>query len=252
MAGVRRLLPWAAGGVLAVLVASAALAVHDHQMGDQLLITDPSEVTRHPDLVRYAEGLARPAYAKHCASCHGAQMQGEQSKGAPNLKDKIWLYEDGGVGSVERTVLYGIRSGNAKSRNITDMPPLGRNLQISPAEVRDVESYVLALSSRPGDPAAVQRGSVIFQTKGVCYDCHSGDATGNPDYGAPALNDKEWLYGGDETNVYQSIYSGRHGICPAWIGKLKPEVLRALAVYLHQVSQGALPPPGDEGSTAHG
>ncbi len=250
----RRLLLWTAGGVVfAVLLASlAAAAIHDHQMSARLVVTDPTEVTRHPDLVDYAVGLAKPAYARHCSSCHGAQMQGDQSKGAPSLKDRIWLYEDGGVGSIERTVLYGIRSGNAKARNITDMPALGRSQQLSSAEVRDVETYVLALSRRPGDPAAVQRGSVIFQTKGVCYDCHSGDATGNPDYGAPALNDKEWLYGEDETTVYQSIYSGRHGVCPAWIGKLKPRVIRALAIYLHQVSQGALPAPGDKGSTAHG
>ena len=248
----RRLLPWmVAGVVVAVLAGLAAIAIQDHRLDVRLLRTDPSEVTRHPDLVRYAEGLARPAYAAHCAACHGAQMQGDPSKGAPNLKDRIWLYEDGGVGSIERTVLYGIRSGYGKARNITDMPPLGRNQQLSPAEVSDVVAYVRALSDQPGEPLAVQRGSVIFQGKGVCYDCHSGDASGNPDYGAPALNDRDWLYGGDQATVYQSVYSGRHGICPAWIDQLKPQVIRALAVYLHQVSQGATPAPGAQGG-AHG
>ena len=253
MATPRRLLPWAVGGACAALAAGAALwTIHDHQMSTRLLVTDPTELPRHADLVRYAEHLAKPAYAKHCASCHGDQMQGEHAKGAPNLKDKIWLYEDGGVGSIERTLLYGIRSGNGKARNITDMPPLGRSQQLSADEVRDVETYVLALSGNPGDPAAVQRGSVIFQVKGVCYDCHSGDATGNPDYGAPALNDKEWLYGGDRKTVFESIYSGRHGVCPAWIDTLKPAVIRALAVYLHQVSRGDLPAPGDKRGAAHG
>ena len=90
------------------------------------------------------------------------------------------------------------------------------------------------LRGRPRD--AIDRGALIFQRKGVCYDCHSGDGSGNPDYGAPALNDAEWLYGGDRNTVYQSIYSGRHGICPAWIGKLKPKVVRALAVWLNQIS----------------
>jgi cytochrome c oxidase cbb3-type subunit 3 len=85
----------------------------------------------------------------------------------------------------------------------------------------------------------VARGGKIFQTKGVCYDCHSSDAAGNPDYGAPAFTDTDWIYGGDYDTVYQSIYSGRHGVCPAWIDKLKPKVVRALAVYLHQVSQAS-------------
>jgi cytochrome c oxidase cbb3-type subunit 3 len=248
-----RPLAWIAGGAVAVVAAVLiAMAVHDHQTANRLVSADPVDVTRHPELVRFAERLAKPAYAAHCASCHGAAMQGDHAKGAPSLKDRIWLYEDGGVGSIERTLLYGIRSGQGKARNITDMPALGRTQQLSSAEVSDVVNYVRAMSGAPGDPAAVQRGSVIFQNKGVCYDCHSGDASGNPDYGAPALNDKEWLYGGDFNTVYQSVYSGRHGLCPAWIDKLKPQVIRALAVYLHQVSQGALPAPDDKGGKAHG
>jgi cytochrome c oxidase cbb3-type subunit III len=249
----RRLWNWIAGGVLVLLAAAlAGLVIWRHQMDARLLITDPADIARRPDLVRYAVSVAKPAYASHCASCHGDGMQGEHAKGAPSLKDRIWLYEDGSVGSVERTLLYGIRSGNGKARNITDMPPLGRNMQLSSAEVTDVATYVRSMSGEPGDPAAVQRGSNIFQTKGVCYDCHSGDASGNPDYGAPALNDREWLYGGDFSTVYNSIYSGRHGICPAWIGKLKPAVIRALAVYLNQVSHGTVPAPAEKGKTVHG
>ena len=226
-----------AAGVLVVLLALAGWAAwHDRQLADRLVGGEPSEITRHPELVRYAEGLAKPVYQRRCASCHGKDLQGDQTRGAPSLKDGVWLYENGAVGEIERTLLYGIRSGDAKARNITDMPALGRSLQLSPSEASDVTTYVLALGGRVGDPQAVQRGSKIFQTKGVCYDCHSGDASGNPDYGAPALNDAEWLYGGDPKTVYQSIYSGRHGICPAWIGKLKPKVIRALAVWLNQVS----------------
>ena len=242
----RRLGAWIAGGALLLLLAGlAAGSIRDHQLATRLLLTEPTEIPRHADLVSYAEGLAKPAYAKHCVSCHGKDMQGDQAKGAPSLKDKIWLYQNGGVADIERTVLYGIRSGNAKARNITDMPALGRTMQLSPAEVRDVEIYVLAFTSPQKDQAAVQRGSLIFQNKGVCYDCHSGDGSGNPDYGAPSLVDREWLYGGDQQTVFQSIYSGRHGVCPAWTGKLQPKVIRALAVYLHQVSHRAA---GKEGS----
>jgi cytochrome c oxidase cbb3-type subunit 3 len=231
-----RWLPWAAGA-LAVLAVIAGLAWREHRLAYRLLIAEPSEIAKSPELVRYAEGLAKPAYARHCASCHGKDLEGDHQRGAPNLKDGVWLYENGNVGEIERTLLYGVRSGNAKSRNITDMPALGRTLQLSPAEAADVTTYVLALSGgRRGDPEAARRGALIFQGKGVCYDCHAGDASGNPDYGAPALNDAEWLYGGDGQSVYQSVYSGRHGVCPAWIGKLKPKVIRALSVWLNQTS----------------
>ncbi len=112
-------------------------------------------------------------------------------------------------------------------------------MQLSAAEIRDVTLFVINITRPQADQAAIARGSKIFQTKGVCYDCHSSDAAGNPDYGSPAFTDTDWLYGGDYDAVYKSIYSGRHGICPGWIDKLKPKVVRALAVYLHQVSQAS-------------
>ena len=230
-----------AAAAIVGLVLLIGWGIHTSRMNARLLTTDPDQLTRHTDLVSYATGVARPVYARHCASCHGAQMQGDQSKGAPNLKDAIWLYGDGGVGDLERTILYGIRSGNAKSRNITDMPALGRTMQLSPAEIEDVTSFVLSLTQPGQDQAAVARGSAIFQNKGVCYDCHSADAGGNPDYGAPAFTDRDWLYGGSRQAIRQSINEGRHGHCPAWIGKLKPAVIRALAVYIHQVSHTSAP-----------
>jgi len=240
----------AAAAVLA-LGAGAAAVVHQHQLSVRLLVTDPDQLESDPELVRYAEGLASPAYRAHCASCHGKDMQGDRSRGAPNLADAVWLYDQGAVGDVERTILYGVRSGHSKSRNITDMPPLGRNLQLSRAEVSDVTSYVLAFTRPQADAAAVQRGSLIFQGKGVCYDCHSGDAAGNPDYGAPNLADEDWLYGGSREAVYSSVLNGRHGLCPAWIDRLKPGVIRALALDLHLRAEAArarkTPPGGTHG-----
>ncbi len=231
---------WLLGAVLVLLlVGYAAWRIHVQQLQTELLVTPPDQIVRNADLTAYAETLAKPAYADNCAACHGEDMTGDQQRGAPSLKDNIWLYEAGGVADIERTILYGIRSGHGKSRNITDMPAEGRTLQLTPADVKDVTIFVLSLTRQGADFEAIKRGSAIFQGKGVCYDCHSADARGNPDYGAPDFTDNEWLYGGDVDTVYRSIYSGRHGICPAWTDKLKPAVIRALAVYIHQVSHPA-------------
>jgi cytochrome c oxidase cbb3-type subunit 3 len=233
-----------AAALVVLLIGLIAVQAHAHALRSRFLVTDPDKFESQPDLVRYADGLARPAYAKHCASCHGANLKGDQAKGAPNLSDTVWLYNAGDVADVERTILYGIRSGNAKAHNITDMPALGRSLQLTPQEASDVTSYVLAFTRPQADPAAVQRGSQIFQGKGVCYDCHSGDAAGNPDYGAPNLADNDWLYGGSRDQVYSSVFNGRHGRCPAWIGKLSAEQIRALALYLHLKAEQAASLPG--------
>jgi cytochrome c oxidase cbb3-type subunit 3 len=73
--------------------------------------------------------------------------------------------------------------------------------------------------------------------KGNCFDCHAADAGGVTDYGAPALTGPIWLYGGDRQTLYQSILDGRHGMCPAWIGKLTPLQIRSLTLYLVSTSR---------------
>jgi cytochrome c oxidase cbb3-type subunit 3 len=123
------------------------------------------------------------------------------------------------------------------AHNVTDMPPEGRVHQLSADEVRDVIDYVLALGRAPHDTAAAERGRKLFYDKGNCYDCHANDAKGNIDYGAPSLLGPNFLYGGDRETLYRSVYSGRHGLCPAWAGKLTPTQIRALAVFLYVESR---------------
>jgi cytochrome c oxidase cbb3-type subunit III len=228
----------------AVLVAGyfAYAQAGDYLAGRELVRADPDIVASQPDLVRYAMPKGRAAYAANCASCHGADMKGNQKQGVPNLTDGIWLYDYGRVSNIERTILYGIRAGLGKSRNVTDMPALGLQNALNPAEIKDVIAFVLSLSNHQAPADAVKRGEDIFEDKGVCYDCHARDATGISDYGAPNLADNEWLYGGDEATIYRSIYDGRHGKCPAFIGKLSFPTIRALAVYVHAMSKEAPSP----------
>lgn len=207
---------------------------------DAMLVQEwPEQLAHDPQLLRSAMSLARPVYAAHCASCHGADLGGNPTIGAPNLADSIWLYGDGGIGDIENTILYGIRSGHPKAHNVTDMPAEGRSHQLSAPEVDDVVEFVLALSRQPHDATAATRGSQLYYNKGNCFDCHARDALGNTDYGTPSLLGATWNYGGDRQTLRQSIYSGRHGLCPAWIDRLTPTQIRALAAYLYVASQPA-------------
>ncbi|HEX5281272.1 MAG TPA: c-type cytochrome [Micropepsaceae bacterium] len=225
----------------------------DYMIGRELVTTPPDSIPSNAKLVAYSENIGKPAYSENCASCHGADMKGNQN-GVPNLSDGTWLYDYGRVSDIERTILYGIRAGLGKSHNVTDMPPVGRYKVLNDGEIHDVMAYVLSLNVKKHqeDPASVERGSKIFQDKGVCYDCHSRDATGISDYGAPNLTDDEWLYGGDEKSIYKSIYDGRHGMCPAWIGKLSFPTIRALAVFIHSHSQESPFSPDRQSASAAG
>src|SRR5215469_2113249 len=226
-------------------------AIRRYMLGRELVLAAPDSIPSNPRLVAYSEDIGKHAYSENCASCHGADMKGNQN-GVPNLSDSTWLYDYGRVSDIERTILYGIRAGLRKSHNVTDMPPIGRYKVLSDGEIHDVMAYVLSLNviKHQEDPAAVERGSKIFQDKGVCYDCHSRDATGISDYGAPNLVDADWLYGGDEKSIYKSIYDGRHGMCPAWIGKLSFPTIRALAVFIHSHSHESSFSPDRESASA--
>jgi cytochrome c oxidase cbb3-type subunit 3 len=223
---------WGLAAAVALL-AGLCYWLHVRSLEASLVRGWPAELAHSPPLIRIAVGLAQPLYATHCASCHGADFRGSRAIGAPNLADAVWLYGDGSIGDIENTILYGIRSGHPKAHNVTDMPAEGRTHQLSAPEIEDVVDFVLALSRQPHDETAAERGRTLFYDKGNCFDCHASDAMGNPDYGSPALLGTTWNYGGDRLTLRQTVYSGRHGLCPAWIFKLTPLQIRALAVYLY-------------------
>jgi cytochrome c oxidase cbb3-type subunit III len=224
---------------LLLIVVGWTVWSRQHRVAEQLLTAEPSQILKNPVLLGQAMHLGRPLYLRHCAGCHGPALQGNPARGVPDLARNTWLYGNDPV-DVERTILYGIRSGHPKSRNVTDMPALVRSGQITEDDARDAVEYLQRLAGRPHDDAAALRGRAIYYNKGNCYDCHANDAQGVTDYGTPALTGPNYLYGGDRESLYQSILNGRHGQSPAWIHVLSPVQIRALALYMVSASTAAL------------
>jgi cytochrome c oxidase cbb3-type subunit III len=226
--------------LIVLLLAAAAIVEHHHLRRDRLafrlLATEPDAVTRDQELLSFAVRQATPLYVANCARCHGVYMTGNPILGAPNLADKVWLYGTGSVADIERTLVYGIRSGHGKSRNVTDMPAFGSTGVLSASDVHNVVQYVLQLSHRPYQAAAANEGRAVYHGRANCGDCHGDDARGNPDYGAPDLTVNVWNAGGDPQALYNAVYFGQHRIMPAWIGTLSLEQIRALAVYVYSVA----------------
>jgi cytochrome c oxidase cbb3-type subunit 3 len=214
-------------------------AIAQERLQARLLASLPDDVPRDPQLVQAAIGQGRPLYLQHCARCHGEQLQGNPALGAPCLSDAIWLYGNGTVFDIERTVMYGIRSTSPKAHNVTEMPALGLTGMLTPGQVREAAQHVLELSGRPHDGEAALAGKDLYLS--TCADCHGADARGNPDYGAPDLTANVWNNGGDADSLYRSIYYGRHGVMPGWLGQLSLQQIRALAVYIHAASHPQTP-----------
>jgi cytochrome c oxidase cbb3-type subunit 3 len=222
---------------LAILLTGYFLEKHARAK-ERLVASFADSLPGDPALHAYALALARPAYAQHCAGCHGAAFAGDTRRGVPDLRRGIWLYDFGRVSDIERSILYGIRSGLGRARNVTDMPAMGLSHRLTTDEISDVARYVVSLSRPGGEPAAIARGAAIYQGKGECFDCHGADASGNIDWGVPALTGASWLYGGSVAAITTSIHDGRHGMCPGWIGVLDAATIRGLAVLLHDVNAG--------------
>jgi len=244
---------WLILASLAVVLGGAALARWGYvERGyARLLTADADAIPERPELKAFALSAAAPVYRRVCMSCHGADLKGNHKLGAPDLTDGDWLYGDGRVSEIEQTLTYGVRSGDAKSRNLASMPAFGQPEPyaryhippLRPGEIKDVTEYLIWLEARPADQVAAARGDRIFHTSGGCFDCHGADATGDGAIGAPNLKDRIWLYGdGSRAAVIDTIVHGRAGACPAWIHRLTAGQIRAVALYVYAKSHPARPP----------
>lgn len=116
------------------------------------------------------------------------------------------------------------------------MPAFGKDQILEPEQISDVVQYVLSLSGQAGDADAVARGKTVFVEQ--CAACHGDDGKGNVELGAPDLADSIWLYGGSQEAISASVRYSRAGVMPAWAGRLSPETLKQLAVYVHSLGGG--------------
>jgi cytochrome c oxidase cbb3-type subunit 3 len=225
---------------------------------EELVSVPTNEIAKSIRLNATATALGRVVYAKNCAACHGDNLKGKPEAHAPDLTDDDWRFSgddlpSGGVtklpSDVEWTVRYGVRSGNPNARGVEadmlafdpqyrnehDLGDFGRIKTVTPEEIEDLAEYVLQLGGQQAEPAKAALGKDLFldNAKGNCFDCHTEEATGNPALGSTNLTRKEtYLFGSDRASIVESITKGRRGVMPAFDGKLKPEELKAVSVFV--------------------
>ncbi len=199
----------------------------------RIAASDLAAINADPELLGFALAGGEAAFGDNCAPCHGRGAQG--AFGYPNLRDDSWLWGNGSLADIHQTILHGIRAGDPETRN-NQMPAFGRSLVLPEAQIGDVAEYVLSLSGRADDKAASERGAKIFADN--CTPCHGPDGKGNQALGAPNLTDELWLYAGDKATIANTVRGGRGGVMPAWAGRLDPETIKELAVYVHSLGGG--------------
>lgn len=228
-------LGWSSRGLLADDVAREKAARQG--LRNTLAATPITALAANPALQRAAIEGGHAAFKVNCVQCHGSGAAG--GKGYPNLNDDDWLW-GGDLETIEQTLVHGIRQPGNDATRASLMPAFGRDGILKAAEVQDVVSHVRVLSKQEPAGAAAARGALIYEAN--CAVCHGAGGEGNRGVGAPRLNDKIWLYGGDRAGLTETVTNAHAGVMPAWTGRLDPVTIKMLAVYVHSLGGGEAAP----------
>jgi cytochrome c oxidase cbb3-type subunit 3 len=127
------------------------------------------------------------------------------------------------------------------------MPTFGEVL--SGEQIDQLANYVASLSGIGHDGARAAAGDALFHSEtAACYYCQGSEAKGRKDIGAPNLADSVWLWAdvpaagsaeGKVAAIRGVIANGLNkGVMPAWGGRLSPEQIKVLTVYVHELGGG--------------
>jgi len=211
----------------------AAAEAGRQQVLDQIRTMPLEDIRADDALMQAAFRGGQSAFKVNCVQCHGSGAEG--GVGYANLNDDDWLW-GGTLEDIHTTILHGIRYDQDAETRISTMPNFGEFL--TGEEVGQVANYVLSLSGADHDAAMAEPGATIFADN--CVACHGEGGVGDKTLGAPNLSDAVWLYGGTLADVEGQVANPRHGVMPAWTGRLDPVVIKQLTLYVHALGGGEM------------
>ena len=193
------------------------------------------QIAKDPEMNGFIISAGKSLFADNCAACHQSGGQGVVGF-FPNLADDDWLY-GGSFDKIHETLVGGRRGY---------MPAFSEVL--SAAQIDQLANYVASLSGVGHDATKAATGNILFHNDtAACFYCHAVDAKGRKDIGAPNLTDNIWLWanmpaqgdGAKVAAIREVIGSGLNkGVMPAWAGRLTPEQIKVLTVYVHELGGG--------------
>ena len=198
-----------------------------------LLEASLEEIETDRELQQFALAMGESLFGDNCATCHGAGGRG--AVGYPILADDVWLW-DGTLDGIVYTLRHGIRHEDDLDTRFSLMPSFGRDGLLSSDQIDGLTHYVLRASGQAFDAGLADSVTELYQQQ--CASCHGVSAEGDRLQGAPNLTDREWLYGGSEDAIYNTIYNARNSHMPAWQDRLDDASIKALAVYVHTLGGG--------------
>lgn len=233
--GQERTTHWNTRSLLLKNLQESEAAQRSQEYLEKVAAADYQQILSDPEMMDFTRSLAKGLFGDNCAACHGAGGSGIPGL-FPNLADDDWLW-GGGVEQIEATIRDG-RYGFMPAFRAT----------FDAQQLDDLATYVLSLSGQEVEKNAAARGQAIFQNDtGGCYYCHTAAGTGLQSQGAANLTDQVWtvakVNSADplekrKAAVRQVISNGIERRMPDWSVRLKPEQIKLLTVYVHELGGG--------------
>lgn len=182
-------------------------------------------------LMARAMPAAARLFADNCAACHGTSGQG--GPGFPDISDESWLWS-GVPEDIADVIRHGINADDPDTFYV-EMPAFD---WMERADRTSLAQFVADLPSSAADFESPV--GILFSEN--CSSCHAEDGAGGLGIGAPSLTDEAVIYGQDPETVLQTLKRGRHGVMPAWSGRLSDAEINLLVLYITQLGEQ---PDGD-------
>ncbi len=203
---------------------------------DKVSAMSYEQIAKDPEMNGFILSAGKVLFADNCAPCHQAGGQGVVAF-FPNLTDDDWLY-GGSFEKIHETVMGGRRGY---------LPAFSEVL--AGEQIDQLANYVAKLSGTGHDATKAAAGDALFHSEtAACFYCHGSDGKGRKEIGAPNLTDNIWLWAnvpaidaaeGKVAAIRNVIANGLNkGVMPAWAGRLSPEQIKVLTVYVHELGGG--------------
>ena len=186
---------------------------HLQPLLDRALASSLNELAADPQAITFGKRV----FDDNCAACHGYDGKGNKVVGAPDLTIGAWLY-----GGDDEALLHTVRQGREGL-----MPGWGH---LGIGHVKNLAHYVQSLAGLPHESASAAAGKVNFDRH--CVLCHGPEGKGNIQMNAPDITGNRWAYGNSLDEIRATITLGRHGVMPAWEGRLSDAEIRLVTAWV--------------------
>jgi cytochrome c oxidase cbb3-type subunit III len=146
-------------------------------------------------------------------------------------------------------ILVALTSCQREKRDIRPAPVrtaiFGDAARESPLEPGGPQPLDSVSNPYDGSAYAVSEGQRLFEWYN-CSGCHSHGGGGM----GPPLIKKEWIYGGESANIFDTIVKGRPNGMPTWGGRIPEYQIWQIVAYVRSLNKeepkSATPPRTDE------